>query len=119
MAQRSSTGIIVVLILLLIGLLFVVPMIGMFMWGPMMGWGMMGGLGYPTGMRWGGGFMLVGALIPLAFIVLLIVGAYYLLTSRGQTAETENALRILNERYAKGDITKEQYLEMKQNLTKK
>jgi len=127
MAQRSGFGIIVVLLVLLIGLIFVVPMLGMLMWGPtmMMGGRMMGGWGYPAGIGWGHpigmrwGFMSAGMLIPLVFIVLLIVGAYYLLTPRGETAGSEAALRILDERYARGEITKEQYLEMKQHLTKK
>jgi uncharacterized membrane protein len=63
--------------------------------------------------------MSVSMLIPLGFIVLLIVGAYYFLTPRRDTAEAENALRILDERYAKGELTKAQYLEMKENITKK
>ena len=117
MSQRSSFGIIALLILLLIGVLFVVPMMGMIMWGPMMGGGMMGGWGYPTEMRWG--FMVVGLLIPLGFIVLLIVGAYFLLTRRGETAQVESALKILDERYAKGELTKDQYLEMKENITRR
>jgi len=113
------------LVLLLIGVLFVVPTVGMFMWTPMMGGGMMGrwgfpdgyGSGYPTGMRWG--FMFASMLIPLALVSLLIIGAYFLLTSRGETTGSENALRILDERYARGEITSEQYSQMKQNLTKK
>ncbi len=114
MAERSSVGIVIVLALLLIGLLFVLPMLGMSM---MMGRGMMGGWGYPAGAGWG--FMFAGMLIPFLFIVLLIVGAYFLLTRREQTGETERALSILNERYAKGEIAKEQYLEMKEHLAKK
>jgi len=118
MAQRTGFGIVLVLVVLLVGLLFLVPMFGMTLWGPMMmGGGMMGGWRYPAGMGWG--FMFAGMLIPLGFIVLLIVGAYFLLTKRGETDGTEKALAILDERYAKGEITKEQYLEMKQNLTKK
>ena len=113
------------LVLLLVGVLFVVPMLGMFMWTPMMGEGMMGrwrfpdgyGWGYPTGMRWG--FMFAGMLIPLAFIGLLIVGAYFLLTHREHPGDNEKALSILNERYAKGELTEKQYLEMKERLTKK
>jgi len=93
-------------------------MFGMRMRGPMMmGGGMMGGWGYPT--RWGWGFMFARMLIPLLFIVLLIVGAYLLLTPRREPMESERAITILDERYAKGEITKEQYLEMKENLTKK
>ena len=125
MAQKSNSGMALLLVLLLVGVLFVVPMLGMFMWGPMMGGGMMGGWsapdgygwGYPTGMRWG--FMVVGMLIPLAFIALLIAGAYLLLKPRVESAGSENALRILDERYAKGEITSQQYSEMKQNLSKK
>jgi putative membrane protein len=112
-------------VVLLIGVLFVLPMLGMFMLGPMMtGGGMMGGWTYPGGYGWAhsgmrAGFLFAGMLIPLVFILLLIVGAYYLLTSRGEKAESESALRILDERYAKGEITKEQYLETKEQLTKK
>ena len=125
MAQRSNYGIALLLVLLLIGVLFIVPMLGMFMWTRMMGGGMMGGWGapdgygwgYPTGMRWG--FTFVSMLIPLAIIGLLIVGAYLLLKPRVDPGGSENALRILDERYAKGEITSEQYSEMKQTLSKK
>ena len=125
MAQKSISGMALLLVLLLVGVLFVVPMLGMFMWGPMMGGGMMGGWGapdgygwgYPTGMRWG--FMFIGMLIPLAFIGLLIVGTYLLLKPQVKSAGSEDALRILDERYAKGEITNEQYSEMKKNLSDK
>ena len=117
MTERSTASVIVVIVLLLVGLLFILPMFGMWMWGPvMMGGGMMGRWGYPSGMGWG--FMLVGMLIPLLFVVLLAAGAYLLLSPRKEPVESEKALAILNERYAKGEITKEQYLEMKQNLSK-
>lgn len=125
MAQKSNSGMALLLVLLLVGVLFVVPMLGIFMWSPMMRGGMMGGWGapygyswgYPTGTRWG--FTFVGMLIPLAFIGLLIVGAYLLLKPRVESAGSEDALRILDQRYAKGEITSEQYSEMKQNLSKK
>lgn len=125
MVQKSNSGIALLLVLLLVGVLFVVPMLGMFMWGPMMGGGMMGGWGapggygwsYPTGMALG--FRFVGILVPLAFIGLLIVGAYLLLKPRVEEAGSEDALRILDERYAKGEITSEQYSEMKKNLSDK
>ena len=122
MNGRSGTGVVVIVVLLLIGLLVIIPMFGMSMWGSMMGRGMMGrgmmgGWGYPYGMGWG--FMLSGMLIPLLFIVLIIAGAYLWLTSRKEPVEGDKALAILDERYAKGELTKEQYLEMKANLTKK
>ena len=117
MSERSSTAVIVVVVLLLIGLLFILPMLGMWMWRPMMmGGGMMGGWSYPVGVGWG--FMFLGMLIPLLFIGLLIIGAYYLVTSRSGASSSDAALRILDERYAKGEITEKQYLEMKQNLSK-
>jgi putative membrane protein len=117
MSERSVTAVIVV-VLLLVGLFFILPMFGMF--GPMMmdRGGMMGGWGYPYGMGWG--FAFAGMLIPLLFVILVVVGAYFLLSGRRrEAAENENAVSILNERYAKGEITKEQYLEMKEHLTKK
>jgi putative membrane protein len=125
MTQKSNTGILLLLVLS-IGLLFVVPMFGMMMWGPiMMGRGMMGGWGYPGGISWasptglGWGFMFAGMLVPIIFIVLLVVGAYLLLSPKPGTTGDATALEILNERYAKGEISKEQYLEMKQHLTGK
>ena len=118
MNGRSSTAAIVVMVLLLIGLLVILPMFGMWMWGSVMtGRGMMGGYGYPNGMGWG--FMFAGMLMPVFFIVLVVVGAYLWLTSRKELAESENAITILDERYAKGELTKEQYLEMKKHLTEK
>jgi uncharacterized membrane protein len=123
MVQKPDSRIVLLLVLLLIGVFFVLPMLGMFMWIPMMRGGMMSRWGFPDGYGWGypmrWGFMLTGVLIPLAFIGLLIVGAYFVLTSRGEATGSENALRILDERYAKGEITGEQYSQMKQNLTKK
>ena len=78
------------------------------------GWG---AWGYPTGVGWG--FMFAGMLILFVFIVLLIVGVYFLLTHQEHMGENERALSILNERYAKGELTEKQYLEMKEHLTKK
>jgi putative membrane protein len=117
LAERSVVGVVIVLALLLIGLFFVLPMLGM---GMMMSRGMMGGWGawgYPTGVGWG--FMFAGMLILFLFIALLIVGAYLLLTHREHAGDNEKALSILNERYAKGELTEKQYLEMKEHLTKK
>ena len=124
MSERSHYWPLVVVALLLLGLLIVVPMFGMFMWAPMMmGGGMMGGWnhgfgwGYPGGIGWGA--MIVGMLLPLLFIILLIVGAYLLLTNRRTSVETDAALKILNERYAKGEISTQQYAEMKEQLSRK
>ena len=117
MNVKSNTAVVVVVVVLLIGVLVILPLSGMWMWGHMMSRGMMGGWGYPYWM--GRGFIIVGMLIPFLFVVLIIVGAYLWLTSRREVAEDEKSSTILNERYAKGEITKEQYFEMKEHLTKK
>jgi putative membrane protein len=86
----------------------------MFMWGTWSGYmpGMMGMMGY------GWGFMF---LIPITFLVLIALGAYYLIArfvGAGGLATSHGgrALEILNERYAKGEIAREQYLKMKKEL---
>ena len=76
-----------------------------------------GAWGYPTRVGWG--FMFAGMLVLFFFIALLIVGAYLLLSHREHVGDNEKALSILNERYAKGELTEKQYLEMKGHLTKK
>jgi len=81
-------------------------------WNPFMlgmGMGMMG---------FGWGFMF---LIPLAFLVLMVLGAYYLVTeftrtNRSASSQNQRPTEILKERYAKGEITREQYLKMKREL---
>jgi putative membrane protein len=90
------------LAILLIGLAWNPLMLGM-------GMGMMG-------FGWGSMF-----LIPLAFLVLIAVGAYYLIieltrSSKSTTNKRIKPLVILNERYAKGEITREQYVKMKGEL---
>jgi len=124
MAERSGYRLLLILGLLLVALLVIVPLFGMFMWGPMMmRGGMMGvsgcplGWGYSGGMRWGA--MIIGVPLLLLFLALLIAGAYLLLAPRGSGTDSDTALKILDERYAKGEITKEQYTEMKQQLSKK
>jgi len=126
MAERSGYRLVLILGLLLVGLLVIVPLLGMSMWAPMMmGRGMMGAWGCPFGSGWGyaggmgWGAMIIGVPLLLFFIVLLIAGAYLLLTPRGPSSDSDAALKILNERYAKGEITAEQYVQMKQELSKK
>jgi putative membrane protein len=69
-------------------------------------------------MGFGWGFMFI---IPLAFLVLIVLGAYYLipeLTRKNRSIYTqcERPLEILKERYAKSEITREQYLKMKKEI---
>ncbi len=88
-------------------------------WGMMGGPGMMGGYGFPA-MGWVGG---IGMLL---FWGLVIAGVVWIIqsatrgnqqpTDRGSIAETP--LDILKRRYAGGEISKEQFEEMKRNLEK-
>ena len=60
-------------------------------------------------------------LLLLAFLVLLALGAYYLIKEfarpdRSVPGHGERALEILKERYARGEITREEYLKMKEEL---
>jgi putative membrane protein len=101
----------VVLIILLLGLLG----------GGMMGWGMMG----PGGMGWGGfGFSPFGWIVMLVFWALIIGGIALLLiwlfgqygpAAPAPTAPSR-AIDILKERYARGEITREQYEEMRRHI---
>lgn len=62
------------------------------------------------GMGWGMWF------IP----ILIILVIYYLIKNNTQTksnANTETPFDILKKRYAKGEITKEQFEEMKKNIS--
>ena len=99
---------------LLIALIVIMGVLTAFMWWPW-NWHMPGMMGM-TGFGWG--FMF---LIPLAFLTLMALGAYYLITEfmgtiRYQSGSSRRALDILKERYAKGEITREQYLRMKEEL---
>lgn len=77
-----------------------------------MSWGMMGGYGY--GMGYGGMFL------GLIFWIIVIAVAYMLIKklmeqNKSQT-EVKSGLDIAKERYAKGEITKEEFEEMKERL---
>jgi putative membrane protein len=65
-------------------------------------------------------FLWIGAGFRLLFLAAIVAGAIYLVRSlsrqgwRGHGQET--ALDILQKRYARGEITKEEYEEMRKNL---
>lgn len=96
---------------ILIVLVIVIGMLPLLFWGP---WG-----GYMHGMMgYGWGFVF---LIPVAFLALTALGAYCLITGftrngRSSSGDGERALVILKERYAKDEITREEYLKMKEEL---
>lgn len=74
-------------------------------------------------MGWGGGWL--GMIFQIALWVLLIAAAVagirWLLAASGKGQATgtrrDNALAILRERYAKGELDKAQFEEMKADLT--
>ncbi|MFH0848352.1 MAG: SHOCT domain-containing protein [archaeon] len=79
--------------------------------GMMRGWGMGPGM-MGFGFAWP--FMF---LVPVLFVILVILGLYYLLSGHSSSRYEENAaLRTLKERYARGEITSEQYAKMKRDL---
>jgi uncharacterized membrane protein len=100
--------------LVILGAVVLLPVLAMSFWGGgmmgpggMMGRGMMGGWGPGAGFVGGGGFGLL-------FLVLLIVGV--VLIASGLTrrdARTDEAVQILRSRLARGEITKEQFDELK------
>ena len=91
-----------IVLLVILGALVLLPALGMFFMGPgMMGPGMMG-----RGM-WGGGLWGLGVL--LAAVVAIVA-----LLSRRHPAD--DPLAVLKQRLAKGEITKEQYIDLKSTL---
>jgi putative membrane protein len=104
----------IVLLVLLLVFLFAGPF--MFMGGMHMGPGMMGSgmMGYGYGFNWFG--TLIQIFFFLVFIGLIVFGVYYLVSGRSPRANSK-ALEILRERYAKGEITKEEYDRIKRELS--
>ncbi len=80
----------------------------------MMNWGNWGGYG------WGMGF---GWVFMVLFWALVILGIVYIVQTisrrAGQSRPEEAPLDILKKRYAKGEITKEEFERMKDDLMKK
>lgn len=117
MGVRNSIATAVILGLVLV---FMVSVVGMAFWtaspgGWMMGLGMMSCSG--SGFGWMS--TLLGPLPFLLFIALIMLGAYYLVAGRGAT-ETgmDRSLKILRERFVKGEIGEEQFLKMREALRK-
>jgi len=68
---------------------------------------------YGWGMGFGWIVMLVFWVIVIAGIIIIIKG---LVSGTGQPGKSETALDILKKRYAKGEITKEDFDRMKKDL---
>lgn len=78
--------------------------------------GTMGGWGHMMGYNWYGGGIMWVLLIIVAVVVI------YFVLNRDKNAKTpddsagESAMDILKKRYAKGEITKEEFEKMKRNI---
>lgn len=78
-------------------------------YGPMRG---QGG-GWPWMMHYGFG----GILMWIIFLILVGAVLYVVISSqKGRSAQNESPLDILKKRYARGEITKEEFDKMKRNL---
>ena len=110
--DSTARGLLIALVVLvLIALGFSVLM------GGMMGPGMMGPSGVRGGWGWGLG-MGVGGLAMLAYLSALIVGVVLLARSvgGGRGHRRHTPLDILKRRYAAGEITREQYEQMRKDI---
>ncbi len=107
--------------LVVVGILILLPLLGgmgMMGGGPMMGPGIMIGPGFAGRYGWGGMHLLGGL-----FRLLIIVGVVLMVTSavRRQGAVSAGAaeapLEILKRRLAKGELSREQYDELKKEVS--
>jgi putative membrane protein len=114
---KDSGWIMILIIVLVIVLLGPFMFMGA-MWGPGMmgGWHMgqgMMGYGYGYGFNWIASIL--QTILFVVFLGLIVFGAYYLI-SGGRLKSSEKSLDIIKERYAKGEISKEDYDRMKKEL---
>ena len=103
-----------IVVLVVLGALFLLPILAMSMWGfGMMGPGMMGPGMMGRG-AWGGGWF--GGFGPLIMLLLIAGIVLVVLAYARRESRPEVPLEVLKRRLARGDITKEQYEEVKQVL---
>lgn len=122
----KNTGWVLGIVLVVVLVLFLLGGMGMMGFGGfgMMGSGMMGGYGGYGGMMSGYGFNPLGAIMMFVFWTLIIGGVVLLVVwlarNAGRTtlgaSSGESPLDILKARYAKGEITKEQFDAIKRDL---
>lgn len=81
---------------------------------------MMGHWGGGYGMGWGWGGMILGILVPLLVLGLIIWGAVSVaLRGSRPAAGGSSALEILEQRFARGEISAEELRNMRQELQKR
>ena len=121
----KNVGTIVGVVLVDVLVLLLVGGAGMMGFGAMnMGPGMMGGYGGYSGMMGGYGFNPMGMILSLVLWALVITGIVFLVLWLARTANhgtsvmgsNGSPLDILKTRYAKGEITKEQFDAIKRDL---
>lgn len=116
MSQGTKTAIIIGGII--VGLVIIVPLIlGLVSGWGYGGWGMM-----RTGMMEGFGFMWLMPIFWIAILGLIIWAIVAVVgrsgESRGQgSPKTDSPLEILKQRYARGEISKEEYEQKKKDIT--
>lgn len=79
----------------------------------------------PHEYSWWGPMWFFPMFVPIAVVIILLVGLYLIFGRGGakrleehyQARESETALDILKKRYAKGEITKEEFEQMKRDIT--
>ena len=74
----------------------------MWYWGNSMGWWMI--------------LNIIGMVVFWGGVIVLVIWAVKKLSQRGGGGESRGALDILKERYARGEINKEQFEQMKKDL---
>jgi putative membrane protein len=91
------------------------------MWGYGPNWGMMG----PWGGGWGGygGWGPIGMIIWIIVLALVIAGIVWFVRAMTQRAESPHlsarrppGLEVLEERYARGEINRDEYLQKKRDI---
>lgn len=117
-----NSGLIIAAVILIVLLVVLLGGIGMMGFGGFgMGPGMMGGFGGTFG------YSPFGWIVPLAFLGLLIGGIVLVVVSLARTSRAPNSVQLLGThseapldiikaRYARGEITKEQFNEIKRDL---
>ena len=68
---------------------------------------------------WGPHFVGWMWVMPVVFLIVCIALIFVLMSWRRDSSRGESALHVLERRYAKGEITTEQYLEIKHKLMEK
>ena len=71
----------------------------------------------PAGMGWWMGFGVIWTIIFWVGLIALIVWAIKKLTGGGSTTSRNSPLDIARERYAKGEISREEFEQLKQDLS--